>query len=554
MGTCSSTDFEEQTRRRHIPGHPYQISLVKQADQRYAKHYQTSITRGNSDTTNTSDECTSPNTIRVKTSEAMRRGRNFLLHPNVGPVISKLKGKWDKNFTLEEISIKAKHHSFEENHADDEEVCQMWKDISQQYQKYKWQNAKALKLDFEGCRKITDVSLETIGIELKRNFRGLNTLSLGFAECIGITDNGIETLLKTACPHLPKLRKLELNFTRCYEISDHGLSSIAYNLARFLPGLEYLTLNFTESENVTENGLKQLSTKIPRRLTNLKKLNLICNRCDTITDQHYLKLIGHPYNRLEEINLSFQGCQQICDKSLDDFGSQLSRYKIPLKSLILNYNSCDDVTDEGFENFQFHTKELFLNLQKLSLDLGECRSITNRGIEALGTWMSKYLINLESFTLNLDKCSQFNDKTLEMLGEKLSKMSRLKHLNLTMASNDAVTDKSLQVFGDFIGKNLVMLRSVKLVFANCRSITDSGFEMLGKRIKKLPGLQEYTLNFSRCEKLTNHCLNMVDTAVHKYFCSLRKLSLDFRGCGKVTYDMKDNLKQLWTYNSKLELF
>jgi hypothetical protein len=129
-------------------------------------------------------------------------------------VIGKVKGKWDKNFTFEEVSIKAKHHSFEENHADDEEVCSIWKDISKQYQRYKWQNAKVFKFDLEGCRQITDVTLETIGIELSRNFRGLRDLSLGFAECVKITDLGLETFMRTAFPHLSKLRKLELNFTK----------------------------------------------------------------------------------------------------------------------------------------------------------------------------------------------------------------------------------------------------------------------------------------------------------------------------------------------------
>lgn len=36
------------------------------------------------------------------------------------------------------------------SHADDEEVCEMWEDISKQYQKYKWQNAKVFKFDLEG--------------------------------------------------------------------------------------------------------------------------------------------------------------------------------------------------------------------------------------------------------------------------------------------------------------------------------------------------------------------------------------------------------------------
>jgi len=130
MGTCSSHEFEGHTRRRHLPGHPYQISLVKQADP-LLRHYQNSITRDNSKMMNTSqtlDEVMSPGTSLFKSAKALHRGRNFGHHPNVGPgrmscfdmlvnmmsVIGKVKGKWDKNFTFEEISIKAKHHSFEE--------------------------------------------------------------------------------------------------------------------------------------------------------------------------------------------------------------------------------------------------------------------------------------------------------------------------------------------------------------------------------------------------------------------------------------------------------
>ena len=90
MGTCSSHEFEgHSSRRRHhnMPNHPYQISLVKQADP-MSRHYQNSITRDNSkmmDSSPTYDEVMSPGTSLFKSARALYRGRNFGHHPNVGP-------------------------------------------------------------------------------------------------------------------------------------------------------------------------------------------------------------------------------------------------------------------------------------------------------------------------------------------------------------------------------------------------------------------------------------------------------------------------------------
>jgi len=117
-----------------------------------------------------------------------------------------------------------------------------------------------------------------------------------------------------------------------------------------------------------------------------------------------------------------------------------------------------------------------------------------------------------------------------------------------------VNDKSLQTFGEKISKGLSKIRYLDIVFAHCKLITDAGFEQLGSELKKLNGLQEITLNFAGCEKITNKSLKAVEASMNKYYVNLKKITVDMRGCKKVTYDVKDEVKYAWKYNAKLEVF
>jgi len=563
MGACTSKDQQNNVKqpKRKISktNNPYEIPLPKVEQEKIQKISETISKKPTTVVTSPSvrylDGLSSLGVSKIKSTgtDVFNLDDIGQKRPNLGPVMSKLKGKWDHHFNFEQILIKAKYRNIDEQPAGDEEVEGLWREIGHQYKMYKWSNVKTFKFDLTGCRKITDKSLEVIANQLAKNFRGLETLILGFEECSSLTDNGIAKMFEIMCPHLSKVRRLELNFSRCFSISDKGLNAISYYLSRFMCGIKNLSLTFNECD-ITEKSLKNVGSKFSRRLTNLKKLNLTFNRCDNIRDDQNVQVFDKRFNALQNLIVNFKDCRGLTDKILDNFGSQLSRNITTLRQLSMNFNLCDGISDKGLESFEFHTRESLKPLQKLLLDFGDCSNITHAGVDALCSHLCLYLTNLEHLKLNLNRCEQLNNKTLEILADRISKIESLRHLTITFSGNDLVNDKSLQTFGEKISKGLSKIRYLDIVFAHCKLITDVGFEQLGSELKKLNGLQEITLNFAGCEKITNKSLKTVEASMNKYYVNLKKITIDMRGCKKVTYDVKDEVKYAWKYNAKLEVF
>jgi len=83
-----------------------------------------------------------------------------------------------------------------------------------------------LKLSFEGCVRITDVSLQALTARLVQ--LKLKHLHLDFVGCKNLTDAGLR-LLATAL-HKSNLVELELHFAGCVRLHSPGISQLQENL------------------------------------------------------------------------------------------------------------------------------------------------------------------------------------------------------------------------------------------------------------------------------------------------------------------------------------
>ncbi|KAK9060223.1 hypothetical protein SSX86_020927 [Deinandra increscens subsp. villosa] len=162
-----------------------------------------------------------------------------------------------------------------------------------------------IKLNLEGCIRVTDESLKAIGES------GIHNLNL--EECCLITDLGLEYLavgdLKKCLQHL--------NLSKCDRISDNGVIHL-----KQMVGLTHLNLSKC-GVHVTDAGIAALLSQ----LTNIEILDLswLINVADIS-----LLAIGSKCLKLKEINLN--GCEAISAEGLRAFSGHQTLKRLTLFS------------------------------------------------------------------------------------------------------------------------------------------------------------------------------------------------------------------------------
>jgi len=159
--------------------------------------------------------------------------------------------------------------------------------------------------------------------------------------------------------------------------------------------------------------------------------------------------------------------------------------------------------------------------------------------------MPKVSLNRSSWT-TLDPMMSFlgNSDT-----ESLPLSKNLKELKLIFCGNK-IPSKSLERLTVFISRHLTGLRSLRMDFESCSSISHNDFCFLFKEItRNIRHLETLSIDFTKCTLLLDKSVEYFTRNLTRYFPDIQSLSFMFKGCSLIgDRSVRETLK---IFNKKL---
>jgi len=202
-----------------------------------------------------------------------------------------------------------------------------------------------LHLDFKGCpeSKVTNGFINSICLHGRQNINGLESLKLDLEGCKKLTDDAVLSISDwlSECPQLASLR---LSLHDCLCISDEGISHLA---SGFEPPskIKSLDLNFTNCNSITGD---RFSSGWLETLSELESFTLNLSFCPKIPDKRVTELFEALQfcKDLKHISMNFGSCTEITDKQIPFIcSSEIIKYLSKLISFEINFENCPNVTE-----------------------------------------------------------------------------------------------------------------------------------------------------------------------------------------------------------------
>jgi len=218
---------------------------------------------------------------------------------------------------------------------------------------------------------------------------------------------------------------------------------------------------------------------------------------DTYPTNHglrYLLQILTSTKILKRLNLHFKRCYA----SISDPSLQIISEGIgklsSLEYLFINLTRCDYVSDIGVSALSKKISKLH-SLKEITLKFDGCDNFTDSGLKSVSKAILK-LPCLQKLTLTFDGWNKINyQKGLEFLGKSIGRIKSLQDISLTFHICSRITDESLRV----LNKGIVEasnLQRIHIVVHECLQVTDQGVKNLSEGFLTLSSLKSLNLTFS----------------------------------------------------------
>ena len=374
-----------------------------------------------------------------------------------------------------------------------------------------------LQLTFKKCYDLTEFGLEALFCKGIQHLELLESLNLGFPDFRYSTDKSLQDLSQ-ALRNLQWLTSFSLDFSRHYEtsnITSKGLASLSEAIGH-LQRLESLKLDFDEVWGITSKGLYALSTGALSKLASLKTLNLGFSwtkmAADAITILSYEGL--QKLYALTSLELRFNQCQKIGNKSLMALSQYGLRYLTNLVSLRLSFNNCPLIKSGGLRCLAAEGLLHLESLEALDLSFDQCNELTDEGLEILGMEGIQQLLTLKSLRLSFNSCSKITSNGFKHLTQEgISKLLFLEILSLSFDQTEMASE-GLKAFFDEEIQGLQCLTSLSLSLNNCQRLTDLN-KLRMERLAGLENLRSVNLDFANCEQVTQDMLEELTKKIPK---------------------------------------
>ena len=118
------------------------------------------------------------------------------------------------------------------------------------------QDLQTVSLSFRGCRKLTDASLQALGVVIVRNSKSLETLSLDFRGCSNLSDKSLTYIGSGLSLVHRNMKEVSLNFARCVNLTQKGVEKLKRSLSLKQNSIQKLSLNFGDCPQVVTKSEK----------------------------------------------------------------------------------------------------------------------------------------------------------------------------------------------------------------------------------------------------------------------------------------------------------
>jgi len=205
------------------------------------------------------------------------------------------------------------------------ELENFWKDVKSSLNLHKQTNISKLKIEFEGCEKLTDETFDDIAKKIGKTFTNVQSLELSFFPCDKITNQGIAQIGKQIARYLHDLKSLILSINRAFLISSAGVKLLTKEFGQQFYNITDLHFHIG-SKAITDTCLNMIGRLIFRRLVSLKRAQLSLIGCK-ITNEGMSHLVRNAQKRRAELVkmiFNFAMCSQISHKAVEILHQELS--------------------------------------------------------------------------------------------------------------------------------------------------------------------------------------------------------------------------------------
>lgn len=273
-----------------------------------------------------------------------------------------------------------------------------------------------------------------------------------------MTNKGILALIEaTKQIANDRFQKFSLDLTGL-DVTDEIFPALKEALL-LLP-LTYFGFNFVACPKITNEGISYLKEPI-QKCTGVTKPFLNFGNCYSIdTFKHFVPERKAPAPaisnkgldsilqglsflvNMEELDLSFHGCQMIDDNGLALF-QYLFKNTPKLYRLRLDFSVNPKITDKGVSALYSATKDL-PNLDRLIVFFAGCPLITDEGL--ISSAVAIQGRSLKTFRISVQECGPISDYGVQKFFELIKNNFDLLALLLTFGKTDRVTNNSVKYF------------------------------------------------------------------------------------------------------------
>ena len=443
---------------------------------------------------------------------------------------------------------------------------------------------KSLKINFSGCKEITDEGISCLTCYGFKDLIHLEFLDLNFSGCIKLTDEAINYLTSQGFKHFVKLKSLNLNFSNCVEITDKGMKNLTSRGLKYSTNLTSLDLNFSKCEHVTDEGVHSLWSKGIRYLVKLTFLGLNFDSCKWLTMGELNDLFSQGLKNLidlSKLNINVSYFNQGKDRFMRTLKLEGLSPLMKLNSFTFTYFKALVLSDGGVENvlsevFKYLRKVTYLSLNRalyrLPLDGSDAqdfdprrkyelspsyRLVCNRRLDVLNPL--EEIQNLADDQVTVFNINSIEEKieigrsgnqdpalfNLELSNQKdpdkriiddpyslkIKEFFQLKSLSTNLFECCDMTDERIHTLCSHVLKNQTNLTSLNMSFAKSGKTTNQGLQNFATEgLKFLPHLTSLSLNLSDCGEITDEGVSHLFFQGSKFLKNLRSLNLNLSSC------------------------
>jgi len=345
--------------------------------------------------------------------------------------------------------------------------------------------------------------------------------------------------------------KLEISIEASLLFQSSTIRRLRLTLFRSFKNLSQLNLHLLACDILDENNLQSLLDSLTKGMMNLTQVNLHFLSCANTDDQcirNFKPFIFKGCKQLKRLEVILSGyCREFVfeknhyfDPNMDKWLSQKTYHDEMI------WSDATSIIPKGAGLLCSNVGRYCKRLESLAFEIPVFRESSLMKIEHFVMMITK-MSHLKR--LNLSFASQANDEYIDkvsfIIGQKLKK---LESLTLWFHSeNNEVTDEGLKKLASNIFPALSQLTYFAFCLRNCHRITDDGVTHFGMDIANhLKNLAVLILSFDSADSLTSAVPSKLTQPFKNSLLSLRKLVLDFEWLGELEKDI--NRKEKGKYS------